>query len=37
VRHTMVDGQLLDGHDERLAVFLDAVAAWFHEPSADTA
>jgi chromate reductase, NAD(P)H dehydrogenase (quinone) len=37
VRHTMVDGQLLDGHDERLAAFLDAVAAWFREPSVDTA
>lgn len=36
VRHTLVDGQLLDGHDERLAAFLDAVAGWFRESSADT-
>jgi chromate reductase, NAD(P)H dehydrogenase (quinone) len=34
VRHTLVDGQLLDGHDDRLATFLDAVASFFREPSA---
>lgn len=31
-RHTLVDGQLLDGHDERLAAHLDHVAEWFRSP-----
>ncbi len=33
-RHVLVDGALLDGHDERLAVFLDGVSTWLREPPA---
>lgn len=31
VRHVLVDGVLLDGHDERLDAFADGVTTWLNE------
>jgi chromate reductase, NAD(P)H dehydrogenase (quinone) len=36
VRHVLVDGELIDGHDERLSGFLDRVAPWFRGVVAET-
>jgi len=35
IRHVMVDGELTDGHDERLSGFLDRLAPWFRAVSSD--
>ncbi len=33
-RHVVIDGELTDGHGERLDAFLDGLADWFRSPSA---